>query len=201
MPHTRAAIAFQAGVNPAPTSRFVLNTYSERETGEFPGVEPRPQSASWKIAQGRNRASEYRLERRTTVEPGLGSPPGKSHDGGTRPRIASWNVAQWRNQASDRFLETFLGEPFYKVLFPVAPSEAVAPVASPSQNQFVKALVDRIETDSRYESLRGRASALKAAQTDLDRAQTFFSKLRKPKASTNEDTEEEAAEETVSAGT
>jgi len=61
-------------------------------------------------------------------------------------------------------------DPYYKPLFPVAPSTATKPVASDSQNLFVKALIDRIETDPQYESLRGRAATLKAAQADLDTA-------------------------------
>jgi hypothetical protein len=71
-------------------------------------------------------------------------------------------------------------DPFYKLLFPVAPSTATAPVASDSQTLFVKALIDRIETDSRYESLRPRAAALKTAQADLERALKDREDLRTP---------------------
>ncbi len=71
-------------------------------------------------------------------------------------------------------------DPYYKSLFSVAPSTAVAPVASDSQNQFVKALIDRIETDARFESLRPRAAALKIAEADLEAALKQRNDLRLP---------------------
>jgi exonuclease VII small subunit len=71
-------------------------------------------------------------------------------------------------------------DPFYKALFPVAPSTATGPVASESQNRFVKALVDRIESDSRYESLRGRTATLKQAQAEIDGALSRREELRTP---------------------
>jgi signal transduction histidine kinase len=76
---------------------------------------------------------------------------------------------------------------FYKALFPVAPSTATAPVASESQNRFVKALIDRIQSDSRYESLRGRAATLKQAQSDLDAALSRREELRTPEQRTAAD--------------
>ena len=69
---------------------------------------------------------------------------------------------------------------FYKSLFPIAPSTATAPTASDSQNRFVKALIDRIETDDRYDSLRPTAAELKTAQTELDRLLTEREDLRTP---------------------
>lgn len=59
---------------------------------------------------------------------------------------------------------------FYKTLFPVAPSRATAPVANDSRNLVVRALIDRIESDDRYEALRPCAEELKTAQSELDRA-------------------------------
>lgn len=75
----------------------------------------------------------------------------------------------------------------YRPLFPVAPSTAVAPVASDSQNLFVKALIDRIESDSRYESLRGRAQTLKSAQAELEKALAHRTELMTPEARTAAD--------------
>lgn len=69
---------------------------------------------------------------------------------------------------------------FYKSLFPVAPSKATSPKASESQNRFVKALIDRIETDARYETFRTTAAELKAAQTELDRLLVEREELRAP---------------------
>jgi hypothetical protein len=75
----------------------------------------------------------------------------------------------------------------YKALFPVAPSTATAHVASESQNRFVKAVIDRIENDSRYENLRGRAAALKQAQTDLEGALSQREELRTPEQRASSD--------------
>jgi hypothetical protein len=71
-------------------------------------------------------------------------------------------------------------DPFYKTLFPVAPSTATTPVASDSQNRFVKTLIDRIETDDRYESLRPRAAELKASQAELEQMLETRENLRTP---------------------
>ncbi len=69
---------------------------------------------------------------------------------------------------------------FYKSLFPVAPSTATQPLASDSQNRFVKALVDRVETDDRYQSLRTTAQTIKEAQAELDRLLVEREALRTP---------------------
>jgi hypothetical protein len=71
-------------------------------------------------------------------------------------------------------------DPLYRTLFPIAPSTAMKPVASDSQNTFVKALIDRIETDSRYESLRGRVQTLKVAEAELEGALKAREDLRTP---------------------
>lgn len=73
-----------------------------------------------------------------------------------------------------------LDDPFYKSLFPVAPSTATLPMASDFQTRFVKALVDRIETDDRYQSLRAAAQTIKEAQAELDRLLTQRETLRAP---------------------
>jgi hypothetical protein len=71
-------------------------------------------------------------------------------------------------------------DPFYKSLFPIAPSKATQPVASDAQNRFVKALVDRIETDDRYQNLRTAAAIIKEAQAELDRLLVEREALRAP---------------------
>jgi hypothetical protein len=65
-------------------------------------------------------------------------------------------------------------------LFPIAPWTATAAVASESQSRFVKALIDRVETDARFESLRGRVAALKQCQAALDKTLVEREALRTP---------------------
>jgi len=69
---------------------------------------------------------------------------------------------------------------FYRALFLVAPSVATAPMASEPQSRFVKALIDRIESDAPYESLRGRATTFKQCQTELDQTLEQREALRTP---------------------
>jgi len=71
-------------------------------------------------------------------------------------------------------------DPFYKSLFPVAPSVASQSMAGDYQTRFVKALVDRIETDDRYQSLRTRAQTIKEAQAELDSLLAQRESLRAP---------------------
>lgn len=60
--------------------------------------------------------------------------------------------------------------PFYRKLFPSAPSEAMRPVASASQEQYVLNILDRLENDPDYQEFADHTRRLRECQTLLKQA-------------------------------
>ena len=52
------------------------------------------------------------------------------------------------------------GDPRYTALFPIAPSAAMAPVGGDAQARFVKAMIQQLEGDDAFVSLRHHATTL-----------------------------------------
>ncbi len=95
-------------------------------------------------------------------------------------RVAATAEVEWRDSELDskvvKFSRTLLvrldgkrNHPTYKRLFPIAPSTAMAPMASDEQTTYVRALLETHAADESLTDLQPEADAVAAALQEVER--------------------------------